>query len=74
MGGGEIEHLDARHEVKDAWTTWQKSEDILNYNEKYDMKSGLSKMWEWAQKQPRREQSVWELYELDKGMYDYWKV
>jgi len=35
MGGGEIEHLEARHEVKDAWPTWQKSEDILNYNENH---------------------------------------
>ena len=74
MGGGEKEYLDARHEVKDAWTTWQKSVDILNYKENHDLKSGLSKMWEWAQKQPIREQRVWEVYELDKGMYDYWKV
>ncbi|MCH7820294.1 MAG: hypothetical protein IIB40_12215, partial [Candidatus Marinimicrobia bacterium] len=74
MGGGKKEFLDARHEVKDAWPTWQKSVDILNYKENHDLKSGLSKMWEWAQKQPIREQRVWEVYELDKGMYDYWKV
>ena len=36
MGGGKIEHLEARHEVKDAWPTWQKSEDILNYKGMYD--------------------------------------
>mgnify|MGYP000492040757 FL=1 len=30
-------------------------------------------MWDWAQKQPMRERFVWSEYELDKGIYSYWK-
>jgi len=30
-------------------------------------------MWEWAQKQPKRERWMWEKYELEKGIYSYWK-
>jgi UDP-glucose 4-epimerase len=31
-------------------------------------------MWNWAQAQPKREQFVWDSYELDKGIYSFWKV
>ena len=34
---------------------------------------GLTKMWEWAQKQPYRTQFIWEKYEIDNGIYDFWK-
>ena len=30
-------------------------------------------MWEWAKKQPMRERFVWSKYELDKGIYSFWK-
>jgi hypothetical protein len=30
-------------------------------------------MWEWAQKQPKRNQFVWPKYELEKGLYQFWK-
>jgi UDP-glucose 4-epimerase len=30
-------------------------------------------MWEWAQKQPNRDRFVWDKYELDKGIYSFWK-
>jgi hypothetical protein len=30
-------------------------------------------MWEWAQKQPNRERFTWPNYELNKGIYEYWK-
>ncbi|MES2087656.1 MAG: NAD-dependent epimerase/dehydratase family protein [Patescibacteria group bacterium] len=73
MGGGTIEHLEQRHEVKDAHPTWQKSVEILDYKDVTSLKEGLATMWQWAQKQPMREQFVWEKYEIEKGMYSFWK-
>jgi len=75
MGGDhEIKFCEPRHEVKNAVPTWKKSVDILNFEHKTDLKEGLTEMWEWAKKQPNREQKIWESYELDKNIYDYWKM
>jgi UDP-glucose 4-epimerase len=74
IGGGEIVYKEARHEVKHSIPTWQKSIDILGYKYKTDLKKGLTEMWEWAQQQPMRERFIWDSYELDKGIYSFWKV
>lgn len=68
-----IEHKEPRYEVKWAVPTYQKSIDILGFTHKTDLEEGLVKMWEWAKKQPKRKQYVWENYEVDKGIYSYWK-
>ena len=73
IGSGEIIYKEARHEVKNSIPTWQKSIDILGYEYKTDLKKGLTEMWNWAQSQPKREQFVWDSYELDKGIYSFWK-
>lgn len=72
-GYSNIEHKEARHEVKHAVPTNQKSKDILGYKQSTTLKEGLAKMWEWAKKQPMREQYKWENYEIEKGIYSYWK-
>ena len=66
-------HLEARHETKYAWSTWEKSVKLLDFKHQVDLEEGLSKMWEWAKKQPNRERFIWPKYELNKGIYDYWK-
>jgi len=33
----------------------------------------LAAMWDWAKKQPLRTQFVWPKYELEKGIYQFWK-
>ncbi len=73
IGGGEVKHYEKRHEVKHSIPTWQKSIDMLDFEHKTDLKEGLTKMWEWAQTQPKRERFVWPFYELDKGIYSFWK-
>ena len=70
---GTVEYLEGRHEVKDAYPSYQKSIDILGYEYKTDLYEGLTKMWEWAKKQPNRERFVWDSYEIDKGLYSFWK-
>jgi len=74
IGEGEIKYLEGRHEVKNAWSTHQKSVDILEFKHETNLKEGLSKMWEWAKKQPKRNRFVWDSYELDKGIYSFWKL
>ena len=73
IGGGEVVYKEGRHEVKHAIPTWQKSIDILGFQHKTNFEDGLKDMWEWAQKQPKREQFVWDTYELDNGIYSFWK-
>jgi UDP-glucose 4-epimerase len=73
MGGGDIIYLPPRHEVKYAYPTYQKSVDILGFEHKTSLHDGLKDMWAWAQTQPKRERFIWKEYELDKGVYEYWK-
>jgi len=73
VGGVEVKYFEGRHEVKHSIPTWQKSIDLLDFEHKTDLKEGLTKMWEWAKTQPVRERFIWENYELDKGIYSFWK-
>ena len=73
VGGVEVKYFEGRHEVKHSIPTWQKSIDLLDFEHKTNLKEGLTKMWEWAKTQPVRERFVWENYELDKGIYSFWK-
>ena len=74
IGKGEIIHLEGRHEVKHSIPSFQKSIDILDFKYKTSLKEGLTIMWDWAKKQPMRERFVWPFYELDKGIYSFWKT
>ena len=65
--------LEPRHEVKHSIPTFQKSIDILGFKHKTDLEQGLFNMWIWAKQQPMRERFVWPSYELEKGIYSFWK-
>ena len=58
---------------KDKYNQIYKSVKLLDFEHKTDLKEGLTKMWEWAKLQPKRDQFVWENYELDEGIYEFWK-
>lgn len=73
IGPTEKIFLEKRHEVHTAIPTSQKSVDILGFEHKTNLEEGLAKMWEWVQLQPLRDRFVWERYELDKGIYSFWK-
>ena len=66
-------YLEGRHEAKHAWSTWDKSVELLGFEHKIDLEDGLTKMWQWAQTQPKRERFFWGDYELGKGIYKFWK-
>jgi len=71
--GGETIYKEQRHEVKNSIPTYQKSQEILGFEHKINLNDGLSRMWEWAKIQPKRERFEWPEYELDKGIYSFWK-
>ena len=72
MGSGDVEFAPPRHEVKEAYSTFEKSQHLLGFEHKTDLEDGLKKMWDWAKRVPMRDRFVWEKYELDKGLYSFW--
>lgn len=66
-------YLEQRHETKHAYSTWDKSVELLGFQHNIDLEEGLTRMWEWAKEQPNRERFVWPEYELDNGIYEFWK-
>ncbi len=73
MGGGEIAFLENRHEVMNAYSTHEKSERLLDYKSETSLREGLTAMWNWAQQQPVRKRMEWNEYELENGLYGFWK-
>lgn len=73
IGYDDIIHLEARHEVKWSVPTFQKSIDVLGYKQITPLREGIAEMWNWAKQQPKRQQYIWENYEITKGLYSYWK-
>jgi UDP-glucose 4-epimerase len=67
------DYHEMRHEAHYAYSTWDKSVSMLEFEHKTNLEDGLKQMWSWAQHQPNRKRFVWKNYELDKGIYSYWK-
>lgn len=68
-----VVHKEPRYEVKHAIPTFQKSIDILDYDQNENLNDGLTKMWNWAKTLEMRERFKWPKYEITKGIYSYWK-
>jgi UDP-glucose 4-epimerase len=66
-------YLEPRYEVKYAYATYKKSVDILGFEHITSLYDGLQNMWLWAIKQPKRPQFIWTEYEIDNGIYSFWK-
>lgn len=73
VGGADVEYLSPRHEVMNAFSTYEKSVALLGYQDRTDLRTGLAKMWQWVLTLPKRERFEWENYEIDRGLYDFWR-
>ena len=71
--GGEVRYHEERHEVKNAWASYEKSINLLNYKNRTSLEAGLKDMWEWAQVQPDRPRQSWDKYEVEEKIYEFWK-
>ena len=67
-----IEHLEARREVKYAYCNHDKAKTLLGFNDNTDIKETIREMFFWAMQQSDREVKLMD-YEIDRGMYQYWK-
>ena len=65
--------LEPRHEAKYAWSSWEKSENLLGFKHSVDLEEGLTKMWKWAKNQPNRKRKSWKNYEIHDGLYGFWR-
>ena len=68
----DIEHLEERHEVKNAYCNHAKARDLLNFIDGTNLRETMREMFVWAMKQGDREVKDME-YEIEKGMYKFWK-
>lgn len=78
MGNAKVEFHEPRHEVCRAWSTWEKSVDLLGYQHKTTLREGMERMYEWAKeawvKYPNRlQQARHPRIELHEGLYSYWR-
>ena len=73
IGNGKKVYKEPRHEVKDSHPTWSKSVELLGYEDVTSLYDGLKEMWNWAQEQPNNTRKFWESYEVEKGIYEFWK-
>jgi len=68
----EILHLEPRHEVKDAFCDHTKAKELLDFNDGTDLEKVMYDMFSWGKDQPQR--TVKSIpYEIEKGMYSFWK-
>ena len=68
-----IEYCEPRHEVKNAFPSGKLSEELLGFRYNIILSEGLKAMWKWACSMPPQDLQLWDSYELDKGIYSYWK-
>lgn len=69
----EIVHLQKRHEVYNAYCDHSLIKSVMNFQESTNLKTMLEKMWNWAKVQPKRPIKEWDTFELEEGLYDFWK-
>lgn len=73
LSGVTVEFREARHEVRDAWCTTDKSERLLEYADHMPAASGLSRLWHWLRRQPMSESLPTMDRELRRTPYSFWR-
>lgn len=68
-----VVHLEPRHEVKDAYCDHTKVKTVVGFEPKTNLREMLRQMWEWAITQPNRPVKEFEKFELEDGLYSFWK-
>ena len=67
-----IVHDEPRHEAKHAFCDHSKAKAILNFKDETNLQKLVEKMFDWAIKEKQREVKTIN-YEVEKGIYKYWK-
>lgn len=70
----DIRHLEARHEVKHAWTSHDVCRELFgDLVRNVSLEEGVARMAEWAKAVGQREPSRFERIEIARGLYGVWK-
>ena len=73
-GTTEKVYLEPRNEIKFCDVDPTKSIRMLDYKDNLSVYEGIENMWKWVQEEnPIGEWYQWNAFELDKGIYSYWK-
>lgn len=73
-GKTDVTYLESRHEVKRAIPDPARSIIRLKYKDEIGFEEGLRRMWDWVRLEHKvAGWYVWDTFELDKGIYSYWK-
>ncbi|MBS3083581.1 NAD-dependent epimerase/dehydratase family protein [Candidatus Pacearchaeota archaeon] len=67
------EYMPPRYEVKHAWCDNSKATKMLGYEDKTSLKEGVSKMALWAKSKGHMNPIIWEGYELDSNLPEFWQ-
>lgn len=67
-----IEHLDARNEVKVAFSDHSKAEKVFGKKPKVPLERGVQMMAEWVEKNGARESSTFEAIEVERNLPRSW--
>jgi UDP-glucose 4-epimerase len=67
-----IEHLDARNEVRIAFSDHSKAERVFGKKEKVSLPNGVQKMADWVKKNGSRESSSFEGIEIESKLPPSW--
>ena len=74
IGDGNTVYIENRHEVDIAHSTCDKSVELLNYQDTTSLQEGITIMWNWAKQQVNRKTFTWDKYEIEKGIYSFWRI
>src|SRR3989344_7652078 len=66
-------HAPPRYEVKHAYCTTEKSERILGFKENVPLSEGTKRIAEWIKKKGPTDPVLWDSYELEKNLPEFWK-
>ncbi|MFY9740566.1 MAG: NAD-dependent epimerase/dehydratase family protein [Candidatus Sulfotelmatobacter sp.] len=67
-----IEHLDARNEVRIAFSDHTKAESVFGKKQKVSLQAGVQKMADWVKKNGVRESSSFEGIEIERKLPASW--
>ena len=67
-----ISYLEKRNEVHTAYCDHTKAKELLDFNDDTNLEETIYTMFKWAVDQPDRDVK-YAHYEIEKGMYSFWK-
>lgn len=68
-----VQYCESRHEARNAYPNGSLSKEILGFEYLTNLTEGIQNMWRWVVTLPPHDLQTWDSYELDKGIYSYWK-